>query len=185
MYKCVMSTSRCGDFSSAVYLLYTIVQTETCSPFVQSYSKTLNKHRADFYLCSAVVYCTLYRMTHLQVLSKKIITVITEDIARLPGGYAFWQRLPEKGKRSGHVVTRRWATYIIQTCFPASLLQAMTLACLSSDGLPTAQGDALRRWLIQHVYHGDAAQLYIKWASLNQLALQQTPQSAKDTPHVV
>jgi hypothetical protein len=108
------------------------------------------------------------QLTPYQRTVVKMVDNLLTQVGHAPGGYMWQQQLPRKGKHSLAVIKRRWVRQLQQVCISEALLQAMVLACVSSEGIPEEKGKALYNWLVKHVYYGDSAKLHRAWYTLQQ-----------------
>jgi hypothetical protein len=107
-------------------------------------------------------------MSPLTTSAKTVLALLIKELVHLPGGYAFWQTLPLKGRRSQRAVLRRWTALLTRELFPVQLRQAALLACLNDEGVPESRSRALYTWMLKVVYHGQAQQLHKDWQLLKQ-----------------
>lgn len=100
-----------------------------------------------------------------------IVDALITDLTHMPGGYRFWTGLPTSGRHSPHSARHRCVKLLLSCWLPLSLKRAMVQACLSGDGVPTAQGTLLYTWLLHNVYNGQEKQLYTEWLQLQTLRI--------------
>jgi hypothetical protein len=98
---------------------------------------------------------------------RKTIETLISSIAHQPGGYLWWDSLPNKGRHSQVTLTRNWTKLLYSSLFSSSLQRAMLSACLSSDGIPNNQGHLLYTWLLVNIYNNNEAALYKDWLQLS------------------
>lgn len=125
------------------------------------------RHNPLFLFTFTAKVCIVPLMSPLQYLCRDVIKMIISDVTHSPDGYTYWFHLPPSGVYSRHAMQRRWIATVIKYILPDTLINAMTLASLSPDGLPHKEGAALRQWLLTYVYSKDVAELYKKWATLH------------------
>lgn len=87
-------------------------------------------------------------------------------IQHLPGGYAWWYGLSEKG-RSGRIATRRLLTCtMLCVLMPVALQRAMLLACFEPSGRVALQAKPLHKWLCTNMYNNDEIVMMKAWLKL-------------------
>lgn len=93
---------------------------------------------------------------------------LIDDICHLPGGYLFWQALPDKGRKNKGSVRGRIASRIWTDVFTDRFMCILLTTALDEQGLPRSELP-LYSWLLQYMYSNDIRSMYDDWLSLRRV----------------
>lgn len=85
-----------------------------------------------------------------------------EILQHSPGGYKFWQSLPEKGRWNKVAMRRKLATFLLDSFFDKEFMDGLLSAALTQQGRPVEHSQ-LYSWLLHFVYSGNVQRLYSDW----------------------
>lgn len=99
--------------------------------------------------------------------SYKTVSMLMDQIANLPDGYAWlYGSLPVRGRASLHVTRKKWAHLLYCAFLPRSFLTVLLSACFDENGIPNTQGKRVYTWLLEYVYAGNVKRLYTEWCEM-------------------
>lgn len=103
---------------------------------------------------------------YLTQLVDTIVEQVVKDITHSPGGYAYWQQLPQRGYYSASRIQGRLAGKVRQLLLPKHAQIAMVQAALNAEGIPDTRGRELYKYLLQTAYQGREQDIYKDWLQI-------------------
>lgn len=105
-------------------------------------------------------------MTPLHSLVYKATDALLTRIEHLPGGYAFWYRLPLHGKHSRTVTRKHFVQSLLLHIFPPDFCTALLRAAILPTGKPNPNASALYKWVLHNFYCNDTQAMYTDWLQI-------------------
>lgn len=97
---------------------------------------------------------------------QEVIGHVIVHICHTPGGYVWWQGLPEKGKKGKKACKRHWGRLFRQNLYTTEMMHGMVLACFDVYGVTPLQSRRLKAYVLKTFYGGKEERLFKAWLKI-------------------
>lgn len=104
-----------------------------------------------------------YKGRNCKVLQRgySVVDQIERLVKRYPGGYMFWEGLPEKGRKNTQTLRRRIVQCVLEGLYTDGFLTVLVNGSIDNNG--RVKDSELYRWVWKEIYGENTQEMYKDW----------------------